>query len=282
MEEVQDRIEQAGSAAGADVSEDPQTQKSDKDIRREARMEKYFKLKRRLLRSEQCIICLDENIPPTINLLCCGQPAHVKCMAGWYAADNAVGEKDSRNSKCPCPYCRHCLAEPDKPIKVRDIEGAAVSLTSKILARSRKFQDSNSLTENIIMHMTRYEDTKQRRTASDSVESGSVDSALGNLKIDTPNSNPMSSLNSPAGIAGTPHGNYFANGVPYPSNVTLIRTTSSDESNDRMSNASPNVSVGNRSNTSSPGLRRKDSKSGVAEVVIAPNGLPYPKSVSAK
>ena len=212
-----DAITYAAPTVGVDQNqeEEQDTGKSEKDIRREARVEKYFKLKRRLLRATQCIICLDCTIQPTVALLCCGQAAHIRCLAGWYAADSEQQQQDrdknngnssssssssSNKSKCPCPYCRHQLAEPDKPMKLKHVEEAAVSLTSKILARSRRFQDSNSLTENIIMHMTRYDASQNKApsvTESTPSETGSVDTAdhhsghvrsssLNKLSLDSP------------------------------------------------------------------------------------------------
>lgn len=333
--------------------------KSEKDIRREARVEKYFKLKRRLLRADQCIICLDTNIAPTVALLCCGQAAHVKCLAGWYAADaeqqqqqqrgleSSGGSSSSNKSKCPCPYCRHQLAEPDKPIKMKNMEEAAVSLTSKILARSRRFQDSNSLTENIIAHMTRY-DASQRRpneSVADSQETGSMDSGMGGggsspaligcgggqqiSPSSTTGGSGAGGGGGGGGIAGlSPRSSFqIVDGIPYPSNVSvkssLSRTNSrSDDERsvtgegNRSSTASPNffappppppppstgatiittttksshtspvIAVGNHSvprSTSCSSLSSNHSsptaagarKMGVAETMIAPNGLPY-------
>ena len=314
--------------------------KSEKDIRREARIEKYFKLKRRLLRAEQCIICRDENIHPTVALLCCGQAAHVKCLAEWHAADSSMGgdhhhEKDGKNSnsnKCPCPYCRHQLAEPQKPIKSKNVEEVAVSLTSKILARSRRFQDSNNLTENIIMHMARYDEAQRKppSVTDDSVDTGSVDSSNAHLKVqvDTLHTGgsfgigSCSSQISPAsGIAGMSPKTSFSivNGIPYPSNVSVKSNTSrnSSKSDDdksingdgiggsRSTNASPiffppptaAATAAHSSSSSTTAVDAKNAavslppppamsslptaaagkKTGVAEAMIANNGLPYPR-----
>eukprot|EP01033_Poteriospumella_lacustris_P003495 gene3495-2582_t len=61
---------------------------------------------RRTQRADQCFICMDDNIRPTISLLCCGQPCHIKCMEKWYASKpNLVGREK-------CPQCTQEIPEP--------------------------------------------------------------------------------------------------------------------------------------------------------------------------
>lgn len=61
---------------------------------------------RRSLRADHCFICMDDNIRPTMTLLCCGQPCHIKCMEKWYASKpNFIGREK-------CPQCTQEIPEP--------------------------------------------------------------------------------------------------------------------------------------------------------------------------
>lgn len=61
---------------------------------------------RRNQRADVCFICMDDHIRPTISMLCCGQPCHIKCMEKWYLS------KPNLQGCEKCPQCTQDIPEP--------------------------------------------------------------------------------------------------------------------------------------------------------------------------